>query len=122
LLAEFLVVKEVDEEKLVVYGGYKAKDVFPHNYPCPRVRIPSTKNFPGRLPCGSVQLPNSDSFYYFAFHNGAMKTLLGPEMKRFIEIIEAKSHEELVEELVPEKDEMAEQVFNDNLFCNCQWW
>jgi hypothetical protein len=47
LLAEFLVVKQVDEEKLVVYGGYEAKFVYSHNYPCPRVGIAPTKNLPG---------------------------------------------------------------------------
>jgi hypothetical protein len=51
-----------------------------------------------------------------------METLLGPEIKHFIDVIKVQSHEDLAEVLVPEKDEMAEQVFNDRLFCNCQWW
>jgi hypothetical protein len=53
-------------------------------------------------------------FTSFLF-TGVMNTRLGPELQRCIDIIKAKEYEQLAEVLIPDKDEMAEQVFNDKL-------
>jgi hypothetical protein len=70
---------------------------------------------PLRIILVDVPLPNSDGFYEFSFHDGAMKTLLGPELQYCINFIKANDYDSMAEVLALEKDDMAEQVFNNKL-------